>query len=134
MPGLFDASWEGCGIQTCQEPEAQKPLLAAVVLARSDSNANLHTALHSISCAVDVVMLVHRAGTETPHLEQVLSSMTCKPQLLQHNLTWSDSLSEARNAALHFADMGSSKCQPPSYPHELAFSLDHCTRLIPLFL
>jgi len=79
--------------------------LAAVVMARSGSTAILQRALSSISCLVDVIVLVPNEGSEVLDLNEMLEVMPCQTAFQQHNVTWSDSLSKAHNAALITAGM-----------------------------
>jgi len=78
----------------------QKIRLAAVVMARSGSTAILQRALSSISCLVNVIVLVPNEGSEVQDLNEMLEVMPCPTAFQQHSLTWSDSLSKAHNAAL----------------------------------
>jgi hypothetical protein len=75
-------------------------LLAAIVLARTGTPAAFHTALSSVSCLADIILLVPQEGSEAPDLEEVRGGMPCTPKFLQHNLTWSNSLSKALNLAM----------------------------------
>ena len=83
--------------------------VAAVVLARSGNTATLQTALNSISCVVDVIVLVPKDGSEGPDLQGLAASMPCQVDFYHHNVTWSNSLSKAQNAALAIAGIAAGK-------------------------
>jgi hypothetical protein len=109
-PGVASVDTQSCKIEeittpsACPSPETSEVLLAAIVLARTGTPAALQTVLSNVSCLADIIMLVYQEVSEAPELQQVREGMPCTPKVLQHNVTWSNSLSKALNLAMVSAE------------------------------
>ena len=94
----------------CNSPEGQEPgsssagshsRIAAVVLYRTGNEQALSQSLTSIAEAADKIILIPSKQTKAELA--ALKTLPGAEKMLEHSITWEDSLAEARNAALDLA-------------------------------
>jgi hypothetical protein len=87
---------------SCEAPGTyEKPDIVAVILLRIGATSSAEAAVLSISCLADAVILVPRDGLQNLPLDRNFSeTLPCPVRLLDHKVTWQNSIARAINAAL----------------------------------